>query len=61
MNALQKALVSNGLAKKPKRRKYRGREIKCNKCGNPMVTHEGTNIMACTVCNNYFIFDGKDK
>lgn len=58
MNSLQKALVNAGLADTPKARKYRQKTYNCAKCGAPMVTHEGTNIMACTKCSNYFVFDG---
>lgn len=56
MNALQKALVNSGLAKEPKPRKFRSRTYKCSKCGAPMEIREGTNIMACTACSNYYLF-----
>lgn len=58
MNAFQKALVKSGLIEDaPKSRKRKPREYKCRKCGAPMVKIEGTNTMACTSCNNFFIFD----
>lgn len=62
MNALQVALVNSGLAKKPRRKKFKPRVVNCRKCGHPMETHENTNIMACSNCSAYFIFDNdKDK
>ena len=45
------------LAEKPKERKRKSREYKCRKCGNPMVRIEGTNVMACSSCKNFFIFE----
>jgi len=60
MNALQKELVDKGLAKRPRFRKRKGKVVTCNKCGHPMEVHEGTNVMACTNCSAYFIFD-KDR
>lgn len=57
MNSLQKALVNAGLTKEPEERKRKPREYKCRKCGAPMVVVEGTNIMACSSCKNFFIFD----
>lgn len=57
MNAMQKALVSAGLAEKPKERKRKSREYKCHHCGAPMIKIEGTNTMACSSCKNFFIFD----
>ena len=56
MNALQKALVQANLAQEPKSRKSRNRKYKCRKCGADMEMIEGTNTMACTECNNFFIF-----
>lgn len=57
MNSLQKALVKAGLTKEPEERKRKPREYKCRKCGAPMVVVEGTNIMSCSSCKNFFIFD----
>ena len=58
MNALQKALVSNGLAAAPKpRRKKKEREFKCKQCGKVMYKPENTNVVICE-CGNYIIFSG---
>ena len=58
MNAMQSALVKAGLVMDvPKERKRKSREYKCPKCGNPMVRIEGTNVMACSSCKNFFIFE----
>lgn len=57
MDAMQCALVSAGLAQKPKKRKSKKREYQCNKCGAPMIRVENTNVMACSSCQNFFIFD----
>ena len=57
LGPMQKALVKAGLAEKPKARKNRGKEFKCRKCGAPMIKISDTNIMSCSNCNNYFIFD----
>ncbi len=57
MNALQKSLVDAGLAEKPKERKRKSHEYRCRKCGNSMVRIEGTNVMACSSCKNFFIFE----
>ena len=58
MNSLQKALVEAGLAKEPKERKRKGKEFKCNKCGEVMTNPDGINVMYCKNCNtpSYFIF-----
>lgn len=58
MGPLQKAFVSAGLVTDvPKERKRKPREYKCRKCGNPMVHIEGTNVMVCSSCKNFFIFE----
>lgn len=60
MNAMQSALVKAGLVTVtdvPKERKRKSREYRCRKCGNPMVRIEGTNVMACSSCKNFFIFE----
>ena len=60
MNAMQKALVKNGLAKEPNRkRKRKPREFRCKECGNVMRNIDNANVMVCTSCDNYVIFDGK--
>lgn len=59
MGALQRALVRAGLAEPPKpKRKRPQKEIKCFKCGQPMIRIEETNTMACSnnKCSNYRIF-----
>ena len=58
MNAMQRALVNAGLAEKPKDRKRRGKQFKCNKCGEVMEHPEwASNVMWCPKCDSsYFIF-----
>ena len=58
MNAMQSALIKAGLVTDvPKERKRKSREYRCRKCGNPMVHIEGTNVMACSSCKNFFVFE----
>ena len=58
MNAMQSALIKAGLVTDvPKERKRKSREYRYRKCGNPMVRIEGTNVMACSSCKNFFIFE----
>lgn len=58
MNAMQSALIKAGLVTDvSKERKRKSREYRCRKCGNPMVRIEGTNVMACSSCKNFFIFE----
>lgn len=62
MNALQCELVRVGLAEEPKLRKPRQRKFKCKKCGGDMIPQDGTNVMVCQNCDNYFIFTkGKNE
>lgn len=61
MNAMQKAVVSAGLADAPKEKKLKPRAFTCHKCGEKMYSIPGTNVMTCSKCNNYFIFDAKSK
>ena len=57
-NALELALRKSGLVnKKRKKRKPRYKKFECKKCGAPMIRIEGTNIMSCSKCANYYIFD----
>ena len=59
MNALQKALVSNGLAEAPKpHRKKKKKEFKCKQCGQVMYRPEETNVAVCPECKNYILFNG---
>lgn len=56
MNALQKALVDAGLAKKaPKTHGRRHDSIKCRKCGARMDKKDGTNIFVCPECGNQYV------
>jgi formylmethanofuran dehydrogenase subunit E len=60
MNAMQKALVSAGLAKEPKSRKRRGKQFSCNRCGETMIQYDDVNVMVCPNCDrSYFIFSNK--
>lgn len=57
MNAMQRALVNAGLAEEPKERKRRGKQFKCNKCGEVMVHPDWGNFLVCPKCDSsYFIF-----
>lgn len=57
MNALQLALVNAGLAEPIKEKKNKhGKQFKCHRCKSPMIKFEGTNVMTCSNCGNYFIF-----
>lgn len=56
MNALQLALVKAGLAKPIKEKHNKGKSFRCHRCKAPMIKFEGTNVMACSECNNYFVF-----
>lgn len=56
MNALQKALVSAGLAKKPKERQYRPRSFKCRACGSKtMARMYNTNVAVCDNCGKFIL------
>lgn len=57
MNALQRALVNAGLAEEPKTRKPRPKQFKCHRCKTVMTKVPDSNVMYCTNCNNYFLFD----
>lgn len=58
MNALQRALVKAGLAKEPKsKRKHRGKQFNCIRCGTVMTKVNDSNIMFCENCGQYFLFD----
>lgn len=57
LGPLQQALVEAGLAEMPKPRKQQNKNFKCHRCGSPMEKISDTNTMACTNCNNYFIFN----
>lgn len=59
LGTIQRALVDAGLANEPKpKRKRPQKEIKCFKCGSPMIRIEDTNTMACSneKCRNYRVF-----
>ena len=56
-NALQRALVSAGLAEEPKEKRKRYKKFTCNRCGEVMTRLDGTNFMYCPQCDySYFIF-----
>ena len=48
LNAMQRALVSAGLAEppKPKRRRHK-KQFLCKRCKHPMEQLENTNILVC--------------
>lgn len=57
-NQLEKALNAKHLIKKPRKDKAPKLKIfKCTKCGEPMIRIEGTNVMACSSCKNWYLFD----
>lgn len=57
MNALQRALVKAGLAVEPKTRRPQGKYFKCHRCKTTMTKVPDSNIMYCSNCGNYFLFD----
>lgn len=58
MNALQRALVKAGLAEEPKqKRRRRGKQFNCKRCGTVMTKMPDSNIMYCEKCSQYFLFD----
>lgn len=60
MNALQRALVAAGLAEEPKKKNRRGKDFKCNRCGETMIHPDDCNFMYCPNCDKqYFIFSKK--
>lgn len=59
-NQMARALVNAGLVEEKKPRKHRGKQFKCNKCGETMINEEWINAMWCPCCDNsYFIFSNK--
>ena len=58
MNALQLALVRAGLAEEPKpKRKRKGKQFNCKRCGTVMTKVEDSNVMFCSKCGQYYLFD----
>lgn len=58
MNALQRALVKAGLAEEPKlKRRRKGKQFNCRRCGTVMTKMEDSNIMFCESCGQYYLFD----
>lgn len=58
LNALQRALVNAGLAEEPKPKKRRkNKQFNCRRCGTVMTKVEDSNIMFCSKCGQYFLFD----
>lgn len=41
----------------PTKRRRKDKQFKCHKCGNDMQKINDTNVMTCSNCRNYFIFD----
>ena len=58
-NQLERAMIKSGIIKenKVKKKKHKSKTFDCKKCGQPMIRIENTNIMACSGCKNFFIFD----
>lgn len=57
MNEMQVALEKSGLGERKRKRNRRRKPFKCNSCGADMNIVDDTNVMACSQCGNYFIFD----
>jgi len=58
LNALQRALVNAGLAEEPKpKKKRKGKQFNCRRCGTVMTKVDDSNIMFCPKCGQYFLFD----
>ena len=57
LGPLQQALVEAGLAEMPKPRKPQGKQFKCHRCKSVMTKVPDSNVMYCSNCNNYFLFD----
>lgn len=58
MGTMEKAFAAVGMFPPHPVRSYKHREQKCRKCGSPMRFIEDSNVMCCSECGNYFIFDG---
>ena len=57
-NQLEVEMYNQGLINnKLKQKKNRRKKFNCVKCGEPMIRVDNTNVMACSACKNYFIFD----
>ena len=57
-NQLGQKIVEKGLAKKiPPTKQKKKKQFNCIKCGEPMIRIDDTNVMACSSCKNWFIFD----
>ncbi len=57
LNALQRALVDAGWAEEPKPQKPKYKQFKCHKCKTIMTKVPDSNIMYCSECGQYFLFD----
>ena len=57
LNSLQSELVEKGFAEMPKQHKPKYKQFKCNKCKHIMTKVPDSNIMYCSQCGNYFLFD----
>ena len=57
-NQMEKALEDkNMLTKRRKKREPKLKIFKCTKCGEPMLRIQSTNVMACSSCKNWYLFD----
>lgn len=57
-NQLEIALREKNLINKPRKdRKAKLKIFNCKKCGEPMIRLTNTNTMACSKCNNWYLFD----
>ena len=60
LSAMQRAMVKSGLidAKDIKsKRKRKGKQFNCRRCGTIMTKVDDSNIMYCKKCGQYFLFD----
>lgn len=57
-NQMENELLKRNLIdRKQKIKPTKHKKFKCHKCGAPMIYIDNTNTMACSNCNQYFIFD----
>lgn len=61
-NQMYYAFKKAGLDPSPlKPRKVKHKQFKCFKCGEPMSFIENSNVMACSKCNQFYVFDTDSK
>ena len=57
-NQLYDAFKKAGMDLPPlETRKKKHKQFKCFKCGEPMIFVDNSNVMTCSKCNQFYIFD----